>query len=88
MASPVAVRAEEAPSNLAVMGLYMFKKVIFEQINLVKPDKNNEYQLTDAIQFLIDKNYKVNYLEFRGEVWNVGDIPSLIECEKYFISKY
>jgi len=81
-------KKEEAPSNLAVMGLYMFNKVIFEQINLVKPDKNNEYQLTDAIQFLIHKNYKVNYLEFRGEVWNVGDIPSLIECEKYFISKY
>ena len=80
-------RKEEAPSNLAVMGIYMFNKKIFEQIKSVNPDKNNEYQLTDAIQLLIDKNHDVRYIEFEGKVWNVGDLPSLIECEKYFVLK-
>ncbi len=80
-------KKEDAPSNLAVMGLYVLNKDIFEQIKLIKPGKNNEYQLTDAIELLIKKGHNVGYLEFKGEVWNVGDIPSLVECEKYFVSR-
>ena len=43
----------EAPSNLAVMGRYVFTPEIFDAIDRVQPDANGEYQLTDAIALLL-----------------------------------
>jgi UTP--glucose-1-phosphate uridylyltransferase len=47
-------RPEEAPSNLAVMGRYLFTPDIFGAIDRVRPGKGGEYQLTDAIALLLD----------------------------------
>ena len=40
---------DEAPSNLAVMGRYVFTPEIFDAIDRVKPGEGGEIQLTDAI---------------------------------------
>ena len=45
---------EEAPSNLAVMGRYVFTPEIFDKIEQVKPGVGGEIQLTDAIGLLLD----------------------------------
>jgi UTP--glucose-1-phosphate uridylyltransferase len=45
--------ADEAPSNLAVMGRYVFTPEIFDVIDRTKPGKGNEIQLTDAIKALL-----------------------------------
>ena len=44
----------EAPSNLAVMGRYVFTPEIFDAIEQVKPGKGGEIQLTDAIKVLLN----------------------------------
>ena len=55
-------------SNLIVIAVYIFKPIIFDVLKQVKPDKNNEKQLTDAIQILIDQGSKVHALELdKGE---------------------
>ncbi len=45
--------ADEAPSNLAVMGRYLFTADIFEAVDQVKPGRGGEYQLTDAMALLV-----------------------------------
>jgi UTP--glucose-1-phosphate uridylyltransferase len=45
---------EEAPSNLAVMGRYVFTPQIFDALEKVKPGKGGEIQLTDAIKILLN----------------------------------
>jgi len=47
-------KREEAPSNLAVMGRYVFTPDIFDAIEQVKPGVGGEIQLTDAIGMLLD----------------------------------
>ena len=47
--------ADEAPSNLAVMGRYVFTPEIFVALEQVKPGKGGEIQLTDAISLLLDE---------------------------------
>jgi UTP--glucose-1-phosphate uridylyltransferase len=54
---------EEKPtrpkSNLGLLPLYYFKPTIFDCLREIKPGKGNEYQLTDAIQKLIEHGHKV-----------------------------
>jgi UTP--glucose-1-phosphate uridylyltransferase len=46
-------KAEDAPSNLAVMGRYVFTPAIFEHLARVTPGHGGEIQLTDAMDTLM-----------------------------------
>lgn len=54
---------EEKPlkpkSNFGILPMYYFKSDIFDCLKKIKRGKGNEYQLTDAIQKLIDNNKKI-----------------------------
>ena len=45
--------AAEAPSDLAIMGRYLFTPRIFEKIAQTPPGRNNEIQITDAMSLLL-----------------------------------
>src|SRR3990170_8626696 len=47
------------PSNLAVIGIYMFDKHVFEAVERIKPSARGELEITDTIQYLIDKGLHV-----------------------------
>jgi UTP--glucose-1-phosphate uridylyltransferase len=47
-------RAEDAPSNLAIMGRYVLTPAIFECIERVAPGRGGEIQLTDAMSLLLE----------------------------------
>lgn len=46
-------KAEDAPSNLAVMGRYVFTPDIFDHLARVRPGVGGEIQLTDAMDTLV-----------------------------------
>jgi UTP--glucose-1-phosphate uridylyltransferase len=46
-------RPEDAPSNLAVMGRYVFTPDIFDHLARVRPGVGGEIQLTDAMDTLV-----------------------------------
>jgi UTP--glucose-1-phosphate uridylyltransferase len=46
-------RPEDAPSDLAVMGRYLFTPRIFDMIDKTPPGRGGEIQLTDAIGLLL-----------------------------------
>ena len=54
---------EEKPkkpkSKFGILPLYYFKAEIFSSLKKIKPDKGGEFQLTDAIQEIIDGGNKV-----------------------------
>jgi|SRR5579875_116773 len=65
----------EAPSNLAVMGRYVFGPTIFEAIAGTKPGRGGEIQLTDAIKALAQREpvYGWTFRQGRFDVGNKLD---------------
>jgi UTP--glucose-1-phosphate uridylyltransferase len=67
--------AEEAPSNLAVMGRYVFTPSIFDALDQVKPGKGGEIQLTDGIKVLLadEEVYGWTFAQGRFDIGNKLD---------------
>jgi UTP--glucose-1-phosphate uridylyltransferase len=66
---------EAAPSNLAVMGRYVFTPEIFDALAQVQPGHGGEIQLTDAIALLMDEQevYGYTFSEGRYDTGNKLD---------------
>ena len=58
--------AEEAPSNLAIMGRYLFTPSIFDEIAATKPGVGGEIQITDAMSSLLDKEQMLGFTFTEG----------------------
>lgn len=63
---------EEAPSRLAAAGRYVLLPEIFDILEGLPPGKNNEIQLSDALQVLADRG-KLRAYEFEGKRYDVGN---------------
>jgi UTP--glucose-1-phosphate uridylyltransferase len=57
--SKVIEKPDKPKSNLGIMPIYLFRRSIFHALEKTKPGKNDEIQLTDAIQKLITSGKKV-----------------------------
>ncbi len=73
---------EEAPSNLAVAARYIFGDQILNELKHVRPGKNNEIQLTDAIQKLIQLGAKAYGVRLKPDEprYDVGNLNSYVEA--------
>ncbi|WP_069649434.1 glucose-1-phosphate thymidylyltransferase [Caloranaerobacter ferrireducens] len=76
-----------ATSNMAITGLYIFDKSIFKACRSIKPSKRGEYEITDAIKYLIDNNYKVTFSETEKWWMDIGTPDDIFEANKYFLNK-
>jgi UTP--glucose-1-phosphate uridylyltransferase len=56
----------DAPSNLAVMGRYLFSPTIFDKIEKLEPGVGGEIQLTDAIADLLEDEPVYGYVFSKG----------------------
>ncbi len=72
----------EAPSRLAVASRYVFQAEIFEYLKVTKPGKNNEIQLTDAIQKMIFDGKKVYGVRITPEEhrFDIGNFKSYLSA--------
>jgi UTP--glucose-1-phosphate uridylyltransferase len=72
---------DEAPSNLAIAGRYIFSPVIFDMLRRVRPDKRGEIQLTDAIQFMCEEGRRVMAVKLSPaeKRYDIGNFPSYFE---------
>jgi len=65
-------KASEAPSNLAVVGRYIFSDEIFKALDEIGPGKGGEIQLTDAIAVLLKEKKEIHGYTFDGRRFDCG----------------
>lgn len=65
-------KADEAPSNLAIIGRYILVPEIFDSINAIPPGAGGEIQLTDALKHLL-RNRPIYGYKFEGKRYDAGD---------------
>ncbi len=63
---------KKAPSNLAVLGRYIFNNEILNYLSEEKPDSSQEIQLTGAISKFLKSTKTVHGLILDGEVYDCG----------------
>jgi glucose-1-phosphate thymidylyltransferase len=80
------VSIEEKPDNpksdLAVTGIYLYDKNIFEAVNNIKPSPRGELEISDAHQYLLDKGFDVSYSEITGWWKDTGKPSDLLEANR------
>ena len=73
-------KAEEAPSNLAVIGRYILGPSVLRNLNKMKSGAGGEIQLTDAIAEDIGSDNPVYGYRFRGQRFDCGSKAGFLQA--------
>ena len=73
-------KASEAPSNLAVVGRYIFSEQIFKALDEIGPGKGGEIQLTDAIAALLKEKKEFQGYTFDGRRFDCGSKQGYLQA--------
>jgi glucose-1-phosphate thymidylyltransferase len=73
------------PSDLALVGVYMFDHNVFEAAHAIKPSARGELEITDAIQYLIDKGYRVESHIVGGWWKDTGKLEDMLEANRIIL---
>ncbi len=84
-------RLQEKPrspkSDLALVGVYMFDGSVFEAVKNIKPSWREELEITDAIQYLIDKGLRVSSHIIEGWWKDTGKLDDILEANRMLLDK-
>lgn len=76
----------EPPSNLAIAGVYAFDETIAEGVDSIEPSWRGEYEITDAIQYLLEQGRSV--LPTRAPRWwkDTGSKENLLQANRMLLA--
>ena len=73
-------KPKEPRSDLALVGIYMFDHHIFQAVNSITPSWRGELEITDAIQWLVEHEYRVYPYVHRGWWIDTGAPGDMLEA--------
>lgn len=71
---------EDAPSNFVAVGRYVLDRAVFDALRRIPRGKGGEYQLTDAIELLIQEGHPVHVVVHQGFRHDLGNPGGFIRA--------
>jgi glucose-1-phosphate thymidylyltransferase len=75
------------PSNLALVGIYMFDHNVFQAVHSIKPSWRGELEITDAIQWLVENGCSVHPYIHRGWWIDTGKPIDMLEANNRVLAE-
>ncbi len=80
-------KPKEPPTNLAVTGIYFLTPKIFDIISRLKPSLRNEYEITDALDMLLNENNEITYHIITDYWKDTGTPEDIINANQAILEK-
>ncbi len=80
-------KPKDPPSNLALVGIYMFDHHVFEAVNAIQPSWRGELEITDAIQWLVTHKYRVFPYVHQGWWIDTGKPTDMLEANGHVLEE-
>jgi len=80
-------KPRDPPSDLALVGIYMFDHSVFEAVNAIKPSWRNELEITDAIQYLVDHGSTVRPYVHTGWWIDTGAPGDMLDANRLVLDE-
>jgi glucose-1-phosphate thymidylyltransferase len=80
-------KPKEPPSDLAVTGIYFFSPQIYDHISKLNPSKRGEYEITEAIQSLINAGGNVGYDIITGWWKDTGTVDDILAANRLLLER-
>jgi len=81
----VVEKPEHPPSNLVRTGFYTFSPAIFHACHLVQPSNRGEYEISEAIDLLIQSGRTIDAIGLEGWRVDVGYPEDRVEAEERLV---
>ncbi len=81
-------KPERPRSDLALVGIYFFRSPIFEAVDAIKPSWRGELEITDAIQYLIDRGLQVDSEVVEGWWKDTGRAEDILTANNLVLDSF